>query len=159
MTRRTRQQNDCPAPSGACSHPTICESHGCAALEVRRNKEKHAATQAVCPSCGGRKYSSGFVDGSAPNGREFGYYTDRLPCSTCDGAGIVTAQMLEWLRIGTRHRKARVDRQESIRQCADRLGISPADISSMEHGRLDPSGLRSEGPDLPGHTAVNDDKP
>lgn len=32
--RRTRQRNECPSPPGSCSHPTICESHGCAALEV-----------------------------------------------------------------------------------------------------------------------------
>lgn len=37
--RRKRAQNGCPAPVGACSHPTICEIHGCAALEARRNKD------------------------------------------------------------------------------------------------------------------------
>ena len=35
MTSRTRQQNDCPAPAGSCSHPDICQSHGCAALQAR----------------------------------------------------------------------------------------------------------------------------
>lgn len=43
LSKRTRQRNECPAPNGACSHPEICESHGCAALEVRRNKAKAMA--------------------------------------------------------------------------------------------------------------------
>lgn len=39
MARATQQRDECPAPPGACSHPDICASHGCAALEVRRNQE------------------------------------------------------------------------------------------------------------------------
>lgn len=39
---RTRQRNECPSPPGSCSHPTICESHGCAALEVLRNRKADA---------------------------------------------------------------------------------------------------------------------
>lgn len=38
MARRTKQLKDCPYPAGRCSHPDICQSHGCGALEARRNK-------------------------------------------------------------------------------------------------------------------------
>ena len=36
----TRALAVCPAKSGQCSHPDICASHGCAALEARRNVER-----------------------------------------------------------------------------------------------------------------------
>jgi len=41
MTRRgTKQLAVCPARSGQCSHPDICASHGCAAIEAQRNAER-----------------------------------------------------------------------------------------------------------------------
>lgn len=37
----------CPAPRGACSHPTICRVMGCAALEgrERQRRTEHGNTQ------------------------------------------------------------------------------------------------------------------
>ena len=43
--RRTRQLAICPAPHGACSHPEICQSHGCAVWESRGNIARAEAKQ------------------------------------------------------------------------------------------------------------------
>ena len=38
--QRSRSENTMPRHCPGCSHPTICRTHGCAALEYRRNKER-----------------------------------------------------------------------------------------------------------------------
>lgn len=62
-------------------------------------------------------------------------------CALCRGTGLVSEQTGEWLQIGTVHRLARVRREESIRECAQRLGLTASQLSGMEHGRADPSSL------------------
>ena len=47
--RATRTQKGCPNPR-ACSHPDICASHGCAALEARRMQDE--ADIRGCPTPG-----------------------------------------------------------------------------------------------------------
>jgi len=45
--RGTKQLAVCPAKPGQCSHPDICASHGCAALESRSRKSRHDRAVAI----------------------------------------------------------------------------------------------------------------
>lgn len=94
----------------------------------------------TCPRCGGSKRSEAFVDGPRFHGIRL------VDCAMCKGAGVVTAWQFEWWQAGQNHYRARVDRGESVRECARRLGISAADLSGMEHGRLDPAPIKDDRP-------------
>lgn len=64
-----------PRHCPGCSHPTICRTHGCAAVEYRRNKEK-AMNQ--IPAFNPR--------GDAPKPRSEPGPGDDAPCVKCGGA-------------------------------------------------------------------------
>jgi hypothetical protein len=90
----------------------------------------------TCPRCQGRRTSVAHVSGA------HGSYVDpALPCVLCRAVGTVSAQVAEWFRIGTLHRKGRVALQVSIMECSRRMGIAPAELSAMEGGRTNPAGL------------------
>lgn len=93
---------------------------------------------ATCPHCDGRGSNAAFIEHA--NGE--GSYNPALRCGLCSGSGSVSGQTIGWLSIGSRHRKARIARDESIRECARRMGIGPAELSGMENGRGDPGRLR-----------------
>jgi hypothetical protein len=94
-----------------------------------------------CPDCGATGKISAFVDyGEARPGE---LRTD-IPCATCGGGGKVSWATREWKRIGADHRGRRVASQESILACANRIGISCAQLSAMERGRADPAPLLSD---------------
>lgn len=95
----------------------------------------------TCQWCQGEGHRRGFVDGVTPDGLEFGYFTEHIKCTTCDGTGQISKQQAEWQEIGMRCRRERMLRGETIMQCADRLGVKPFEISHMENGRLDPTPL------------------
>lgn len=103
--------------------------------------EKLSATRiVVCPACKGRGTVVAMLDG--PRG---GRVDQEFTCRLCRGAQMVSAQAIAWLEGGTRHRMARVADGESIRACAERIGITPAELSAMEGGRADPAGLAKSG--------------
>lgn len=89
-----------------------------------------------CPRCDGAKTHAAFVDGACG-----GHYEPALRCDLCKGSEEVADEVYKWLQIGKRHRFARVDRLETIGQCADRMGVTAAELSAMEHGRSDPARL------------------
>lgn len=89
-----------------------------------------------CPGCKGKGTIAAFVDTA-----DEGWYDPNLQCSRCKGSGVVDAQQERWSRIGGIHRTWRVAQHESIMECANRLGIGSAELSSMEHGRLNPDPL------------------
>lgn len=91
-----------------------------------------------CPDCGGKGTRGLFTDG--PKG---GRYIEAAACLFCGGKGRVDPRRVEWRRIGRGHLSARVQRRESVRDCAARLGITPAELSAMEHGRADPARLKA----------------
>lgn len=90
-----------------------------------------------CPVCDGKGTHGLFADG--PKG---GRYVEAAPCTFCAGKGRVEPHRIEWRRIGRDHYRARVKRAESVRDCATRLGVTPAELSAMEHGRADPARLK-----------------
>lgn len=90
----------------------------------------------ICPSCKGKRPSLAMVDGYR-DGKRFGEMRE-LACLTCNGKGSITAEHLERIAQGRRMRDDRVARGISLREEAKRLGISPAELSDREHGRLKP---------------------
>lgn len=70
----------------------------------------------------------------------------QIPCSRCGGDGEVNQDMERWIVIGGTHRTWRVAQWESLRECAVRLGMSPAELSGMESGRKDPTWLIADIP-------------
>lgn len=99
-------------------------------------------TTMSCPSCEGRGTIAAFVERESG-----GHYDPTLTCSRCLGIGVVSAEVSAWIKIGTAHRLWRVAQRESIMECADRLGIQPAYLSGMEHGRSDPAMLIEHTPE------------
>jgi hypothetical protein len=95
-----------------------------------------------CPDCHGSRTVSAFVDFDDPSKRRLML----LACSRCQGEGTVSDQQAAWLRIGDRHRTERVGRDESLMECARRLGMSARELSDMEHGRVNPSRLSTDDP-------------
>ena len=58
-----------------------------------------------------------------------------LYCRTCDGTGAVDAAYVARKTEGEAFRQARIERKETVRQCAVRLGVDPSQLSHFEHGR------------------------
>ena len=87
-----------------------------------------------CPSCDGRGSSAGFICFADGSDQRSGY-NDAIQCSLCRGAGSISLETAERFRIGREHYKARVARDESLMECAKRLGLKPSELSAMEHGR------------------------
>ena len=98
-------------------------------------------TTVECPHCQGRGHVAAFVhDGEGSR------FDPVLLCGTCHGEGRLSRTVIGWLTIGRAHYKERVARRESVRDCATRLGVSPAVLSGMEHGRIDPTPLEGDRP-------------
>lgn len=95
----------------------------------------------VCPTCRGDRQVMAFVDGRDKNGKRWGR-NGMVDCMTCEGTGSIPVERARWMEEGRTHRQARVDRRESLHEAAQRLGITPAQVSAMETGRQDPAGLR-----------------
>jgi hypothetical protein len=97
----------------------------------------------TCPDCKGRGKIAAFIDTA-----DGGWFDDSLTCSRCKGLGAVSPEQETWTHIGGTHRTWRVAQFESYAECAKRLGVSPAELSNMEHGRADPTILIDDTPEV-----------
>jgi hypothetical protein len=86
-----------------------------------------------CPECKGVGDRGGFAIDSN------GSFYSRVSCSLCRGGGAVAPHRVKWWTVGRAHYRARVAKMEGIRECAARLGVTPQQLSAMEHGRADPA--------------------
>lgn len=93
----------------------------------------------TCPSCKGGRTSLAMIDGYR-DGKRFGEMRE-LACLTCNGKGSIPVEHQERIARGRRMRDDRVARGMSLREDAKRLGISPPELSDIEHGRLAILGL------------------
>ena len=83
----------------------------------------------LCPHCIGAG-RSGFI-ACGPQGAHSGVQF----CRTCEGTGHVSAELAERIAEGRRWRQDRIDRRLSQREEAERLGISPVELSKLENVR------------------------
>lgn len=90
----------------------------------------------ICPECKGERVLVGFVDYSDRPGD-----LRRIPCLRCDGRGYVPDHEREWIEMGRAFRRHRREKQVTLRRATELLGISAVELSTMERGQADPSGL------------------
>ena len=92
-------------------------------------------TKFDCPVCEGRKYTTAFVCGPNTGG------VREIPCQTCKATGWLTDGEMGVYRLKkAKHeerRSARLARDLSMREMAKEMGVSLADYSSYEQGRID----------------------
>lgn len=81
-----------------------------------------------CRSCNGKGSFTGIV---CPPGR-----VRTVECPTCRGTGEVEPEQDEWVRVGMLMLQQRVRRQISLEDAARLLGVTPALLGDMEHGRV-----------------------
>ena len=85
-----------------------------------------------CPYCDGRGASGGFVDYA--NGT--GGFDRNLPCSRCNGTGVLTPDQQRAIEEGDRLRRIRLDRGLTLRRAAEACQVSVVAFSDMERGRV-----------------------
>ena len=90
-------------------------------------------SRATCPECRGLGKYSALVR----TARE-GCKPQVMQCWRCQGTGEIPAETASWTAAGEALRQSRLDRRLSVREEARRLGISPKELSEMEHGRIAP---------------------
>lgn len=91
----------------------------------------------ICLACGGNRGSTALVKIA-----DQGCTTRWMDCSLCGGLGYVSEQKMDWLHEGHRLRYERITKNRSLREEADRLGLSAVEYSKMERGIELPYTLR-----------------
>ena len=87
-----------------------------------------------CPDCeGDGKYTV-----LAYYGGVWGCVPTEMQCSRCKGAGRMPEEMVAWRESGQQMRSDRLGRQLSLREEANRLGVSVVELSQMERGIIEP---------------------
>lgn len=86
-----------------------------------------------CPDCKGKKRVFAHV-----NRGEKGCDFRHIDCSRCNGTGAIAKEQLVWIEAGRKRRSERVARDVSLMEEAKRLGITSAQLSAIETGRVPP---------------------
>ena len=87
-------------------------------------------TMTTCPRCKGSKGGMGFV--SRTNGCSGPEWID---CLLCRGAGEITRAREQQFQRGQRIYDARIAKDWSLREFAEKLGLRPHYASDIENGR------------------------
>lgn len=64
------------------------------------------------------------------------YGMEKIPCQLCGGDGFVTAEQMEWHKVGAAISQARHEAGLGIREAAVLLNLPPSVVSSYEQGLL-----------------------
>lgn len=85
-----------------------------------------------CPGCDGRKTVFAFLN----LGEDYRKHRQgNIPCMTCGGTGEISAEHAARIEDGHRLYQERVARGETLMEAAIRQGMTPAQLSAIEHGR------------------------
>ncbi len=84
-----------------------------------------------CPHCNGDKKVFAFLN----NGPDYRTHTSTfIDCRTCLGRGVITREHADRIVAGASMREQRVQRRESLRDAAKRLGITAVELNAIERG-------------------------
>lgn len=87
----------------------------------------------TCPACRGAKGGLAHMNtGPDSSKHRWGH----MDCLTCGGAGEVSAEHMKFIEDGAQVRKERMERGETLYEASRRLGMSSAELSGLETGRL-----------------------
>ena len=87
----------------------------------------------LCPGCNGQQRGYGFVMRAGG-----GCNLEAIGCFDCGGTGEVTQERADWMTEGRRMAEDRQRRDLSLREEARRRGMTAAELSAMENGRVRP---------------------
>ena len=85
-----------------------------------------------CPDCQASGAVTGFLCGPAGGG------VRTLPCFRCKGERLIPAEWADWIRQGEAIRIDRIREHCGSRERARMLGITPLQLNTVEHGKVDP---------------------
>jgi DNA-binding XRE family transcriptional regulator len=89
----------------------------------------------TCPECqgSGRQEITGFVCGSKSQAGRV-----EIRCSACHGTGTVADETPDWRELGRTITVLRQAHDQSAREFARAIDVSPGDLNEAEHGRINP---------------------
>jgi DnaJ-class molecular chaperone len=67
-----------------------------------------------------------------------------ITCDRCQGTGQMPRHQLPWIEAGRRLRQERINRRETLRDCATRLNLDVMAVSDAERGKIDPATLTGD---------------
>ena len=83
-----------------------------------------------CPNC-----TDGKVTAFVNRGPDIDTHSiETFPCATCGGTAKIDDELAGWIIKGKAARDARVVRRESLLEAANRMGITPGELSQIERG-------------------------
>jgi DnaJ-class molecular chaperone len=85
----------------------------------------------TCPSCNGAKELRALCNYGPPKGCVW----EMVPCITCHGAGEISDAEAKAIEEHGRIRRERLDRGESMKDAATRLGMTLREYNDYEWGR------------------------
>ncbi len=87
----------------------------------------------TCPDCNGKGTKTVYA---CP-----GFRRMEIKCDRCRGTGKINDEQLAWIEAGQRCKARRKAAKLVLGQVAQRFGMSPAMVSSIERGICDPAPL------------------
>lgn len=86
----------------------------------------------TCPRCEGRGWIGPVHINRGDKAHE---WRERMDCHLCKATGSINEDTRQAIDLGRRLRECRLARDESLREAAKRLGLSAAELSTLETGR------------------------
>lgn len=86
-----------------------------------------------CPTCKGEKRSLAHLNTGLDSSK---HRWEVIDCMTCQGTGQITPEHAKRIEEGKALRAKRLKSGELLYEAAARMGITPAQLSAMEQGRI-----------------------
>jgi len=86
----------------------------------------------TCPHCEGRGYVGPVHINRGNKPHE---WVEKMECDLCRTTGKIDGRQRQALELGKRLRNKRLSRDESLYECAQRLGLKASELSAFETGR------------------------
>ena len=85
-----------------------------------------------CPGCNGKRTVFGHMNTGPDSSKH--KWGDML-CMTCRGSGEITQDHADRIEAGQKLYRKRLNSGETLGEAAARQGMTPAQLSAIEHGR------------------------